>query len=190
MNRLISKMILMAAVTYPCLAQDKGRSEISASYSILPSENTFGNIWLGFSDKGPHGNRDLTLRRGVFFAGYKYFLSDRIAVGASTGFNRHANESNFRYTDFTRFDAQTLTVAGEVTWIYLKKPAVKLYATAGLGFFTMRASMDNYDTSTTTNGGTAQLTPIGIRFGKKLGVFTELGYGYKGILNTGFSIKF
>ncbi|WP_254413013.1 outer membrane beta-barrel protein [Dyadobacter diqingensis] len=190
MNRFISKMILMAAVTYPCLAQDKGRSEISASYSILPSENTFGNIWLGFSDKGPHGNRDLTLRRGAFFAGYKYFVTDRIAVGAATGFNGHAHESNFRYTDFTGLEAQTLTVAGEVTWIYLKRPAIKLYATAGLGFYTMRASVDSYHSATTTNGATAQITPIGIRFGKKLGVFTELGYGYKGILNTGFSIKF
>ena len=180
----------MATIAWPCLAQDQGRSEISASYSILPSENTLGNIWLGFSNKGPQGNRNLTLRRGAFFATYKYFITDRIAVGAATGFNRYANESNFRYTDFTGLNAQTVTTAGEVTWIYFKKPAIKLYAMAGLGFYTMRASVDNYHTATTTNGASMQIIPIGIRFGKKMGVFTELGYGYKGIINTGVSVKF
>jgi hypothetical protein len=190
MKNLSSKIILMVILALPCWAQDKGKSEITASYGMLPSENTFGNAWMRFSNIVPHGNRDLTTRRGTVFVSYKYFVSDRFAVGAATGFNGYANESNFRYTDFTRFDAQTLTVAGEVTWFFIRKPGIKLYTMTGVGIYTMKASVDGYDAATTTNGISAQVTPLGIRFGKKIGVFTELGYGYKGIINAGLSIKF
>ena len=103
---------------------------------------------------------------------------------------RYANESNFRYTDFTRLDAQTMTTAVEGTWFFLRKPGIKLYAMTGVGFYTMKASLDNYVTATTTHVPSAQITPIGIRFGKKMSVFAEIGYGYKGIINTGFGLKF
>ena len=33
------------------------------------------------------------------------------------------------------------------------------------------------------------INAIGFRFGKSIGGFLELGYGYKGILNFGFSLK-
>jgi hypothetical protein len=37
---------------------------------------------------------------------------------------------------------------------------------------------------------TTQLTPIGLRAGKKTAAFVEIGYGYKGIANLGLSSRF
>ena len=37
---------------------------------------------------------------------------------------------------------------------------------------------------------TGQVTPFGMRIGRKLGGFLELGYGYKGIFNFGCSYRF
>ncbi|MCE7067429.1 outer membrane beta-barrel protein [Dyadobacter sp. CY326] len=127
--------------------------------------------------------------RGVF-ASYKYFVSDRLAIGGTTGFNKNVSESVFWLRDFTTTDSRILTMAGEVSWFFFKKPGIKLYAMAGLGFYSIQSSLDNFSTSTRTYGPTSQLTAFGVRFGNQLGVFTELGYGYKGIINTGLSIQF
>jgi hypothetical protein len=35
-----------------------------------------------------------------------------------------------------------------------------------------------------------QITPFGIRTGQKLGFWAEIGYGFKGLLNAGLSLKF
>jgi hypothetical protein len=37
---------------------------------------------------------------------------------------------------------------------------------------------------------TFQITPFGVRAGKQTGVFAEIGYGYKGIINLGLSSRF
>lgn len=35
-----------------------------------------------------------------------------------------------------------------------------------------------------------QVNPAGIRAGKKLGIFVELGYGHRGIISAGLNYKF
>lgn len=190
MKNFTLNIILMVILALPCTAQEKGESEIAVSYAAMTSENPLSTLWLGLSNFRSLGDRDFTLRQGAMFASYKYFVSDRIAVGATTGFNRNVHGSIFWLRDFSRSDARTLTMAGEVTWYFIRKPAVKLYSMGGLGFYALRSSIDNYSTSTLTYGPTTQLTAIGARFGKKSSVFTELGFGYKGIINTGLSIKF
>lgn len=37
---------------------------------------------------------------------------------------------------------------------------------------------------------TTYIAPVGIRFGKDFGGFMEMGYGYKGMLNAGLSLRF
>ena len=190
MKKSVSQLIVMLLFTLPGFAQDKGSSEITASYAMLPSENMLGNLWMQMARIGDNGARSFSFRKGAPFVSYKYYISERIAIGGATGYNAFANESNFRYTDYTQMDVKTITTAGEVTWFYVRKPGIKVYATAGVGFYVMKASFDAQNTSTVTQGMTAQLTPVGVRFGKKVAVFTELGYGYKGVLNTGLSFRF
>lgn len=190
MKEIASTIILIIVLALPCLAQDKGESEIAASYAVMPTENPLSTLWLGFSGFDALANKNFTVRRGALFGSYKYFVSNRIGIGAMVGFNGNVDKSIFWFRDLSGHDARIVTIAGEMTGYFVKKPRFKLYAMAGLGFYTMRSSLDNYTTSTRTYGPTTQLTVAGVRFGKKLSVFTELGYGYKGIINTGFSTHF
>jgi hypothetical protein len=190
MKKTTLNIILMTILTLPCLGQDKGQSEITASYAVMPRENPLSTLWLGLSGFDALANGNFTLRQGAVFASYKYFVSDRIAVGATAGFNGNVREGLFWFKDFTKVDARVTSIAGEMTWFFVKKSKLKLYAMTGLGLYVMRSSVDNFSTSTRNYGPTTQLTPIAVKFGKELVVFAEMGYGYKGIVNTGLSIDF
>jgi hypothetical protein len=188
MKNTLPEFILMLILALPSLAQDKGTSQIMAGYAMMPSENPLSTLWFGVAQLGWDDTR-FNARRGAVFGSYKYFVSNRIALGGTTGFNPNVLRSIFWLQSLDRFDAKILTTAGEVTCSIFSRPGIQFYAMAGLGFYVMQSTVDNFSTSTQTYGPTVQITPVGIRFGKKVGVFGELGYGYKGIVNTGLSIK-
>jgi hypothetical protein len=76
----------------------------------------------------------------------------------------------------------------------VKQEVIQLYTMLGLGV-TLNTEKGSYnstgDTDTETSSNLAfQVTPIGMRIGRKLGGFAELGFGYKGIMNFGLSYRF
>jgi hypothetical protein len=76
---------------------------------------------------------------------------------------------------------------------YLKKPYLDLYFFVGAGVvFNKNKTIVNGENiaSKLYLNPTTQITPLGIRVGKKVGAFAELGYGYKGIVNLGLSGRF
>lgn len=87
----------------------------------------------------------------------------------------------------------SIVTAFEPKFSYLKKPAFELYFFAGAGiiFNKNRTIMNGeFFASKLYTNPTTQLTPFGIRAGKKVAVFAEIGYGYKGIANLGLSSRF
>ena len=58
--------------------------------------------------------------------------------------------------------------------------------TAGKEEFTAETAGLNSDSRTMILPG-YQINLAGVRFGKRLGVYLELGYGYKGIMNIGIA---
>jgi hypothetical protein len=87
----------------------------------------------------------------------------------------------------------SIVTAFEPRFSYLKKPAFELYFFAGAGIiFHKNKTIMNGESvaSQLYTDPTTQLTPIGIRAGKKIAAFVEIGYGYKGIANLGLSSRF
>jgi hypothetical protein len=82
-------------------------------------------------------------------------------------------------------------MAFECVFHHYDKGNVAIYSLAGLAHYFTQDQMINYSDQTYSDGGmTFQATPLGVRFGKTVGVFAELGFGYKGILNFGIGSKF
>lgn len=88
----------------------------------------------------------------------------------------------YRYVDF-------YGIAGETSYIFHNREKVKLYALVGAGVSFGKEtaiiflSEEHFVTDYTYFE--YQITPIGIRYGKKWGGFAEIGFGYRGILSFG-----
>lgn len=168
-------------------AQDKGKGELNATLGIYPVEDLLTTTFLILLGDlfDAHEGRDAS--NPVFFLTYKYHVSERFAIGGTTGYNR--NSKSWDHYNRDGWQQRTLTSAMEGTFYWLNRPGVDLYSTAGAGFFARNRAY--YETQKTTDlGPTMYIAPLGVRFGKDFGCFIEMGYGYKGIFNAGLSARF
>lgn len=132
-------------------------------------------------------------RGNGLYGTYRYRVSRRISAGLTTGatllntgepvFHDSGTSGDYRYV--------SALLAAEAQFHYIDRPQWSLYGIAGAGLG--RTFAKNYGTVTSEKNKyplvTIQVTPIGLRYGKTVGLFAELGYGYKGIVNTGISLR-
>lgn len=136
----------------------------------------------------------------VPFANVRYFVFNRLAIGLYAGL---ASEQGNSYDYFApqvqaTYKKNYTTIAAELYYIYTFSKRLEIFTTAGIG----SASVSE-DYTTTTNGIITTRTrvynkreakiyysPLGIRYGGRLGCFAALGLGYKGIISGGISYKF
>ena len=156
---------------------------------------------------------------GAVCIAYKYLVSRHASVGiTATIEQQHGDWLDNEIPGGNVFDLQTTvkgafirtcyTMAAEFSSDYVHRDLYRFYTVAGLGF-TEEIETDQYDPGfynkgynngvnvygpmRTQNNHThinACYSPLGMSIGKKLSYFLELGFGYKGIVNTGLSYKF
>lgn len=187
--------------TFAATAQESEKHEIRAGISdaagIVIGEglgNALSNaIISGFTGVKIKDNKSKTL--GMFELGYRYQLSDRVKIGADLSYlqidrsyQTTIAETTTRYTRRGEY----LLVLPTAEFAYIKTPLLTFYGTAAAGVLTGR---DKELSSGKRYGGNSlsfafQVNPVGLRVGKKIGAFAELGYGYKGIATAGVSLRF
>ena len=138
----------------------------------------------------------------AIFLTFQRTLSPRFVLGFSlgtgSGSGKLNNETGGRNVDYSW---RTYTVAVEARFVYLDRRFIRLYGLAGTGPNIYRqVSSSSQRTGGVFNAsgrseeielGTAyQITPIGIRCGTRIAGFAEVGFGYKGALNVGASVRF
>jgi hypothetical protein len=151
----------------------KGKSEISVGFGTLSAYTLI--------NKRPFSTT------GVGVLTYRYYVNSKLTFGMGIGY-----ENVERWGSFLSF-------VPEFTYSYMdlkeSRIRVKLYggAAAGLSVFN-----DMYDSRGTTTSKvdesgvrfSGQATPFGIRVGRKLAAFGEIGFGYKGTFNFGVAYRF
>ena len=131
------------------------------------------------------------------FAGYRHWFTNRFGLGGIFAFDANSVEvynENDR-TQMRTINRRYMTFAVEPIFNYVYKPSWQLYGYLGLGTTIVSFADATFDNGTKVNVSrvpyiNVHVTPIGVRFGKEFGGFAELGYGYKGILNAGFTYRF
>jgi len=169
------------------------RNQIEISYGCLSTNHFLSLLWNNFNKSmnynvEQHDSNtfaDFYKSSGNINISYKFRPLKKFYVGVSfiCDFN-HATLTNKNRTNFGRVDFVCYTIAIEAKYLYLNSKLVQLYGFLGAGY-TFSANKD-VATSRFFNG---QLTPIGIRVGKKIGGFAEIGFGYKGVANVGLSLN-
>lgn len=197
-------LTILSLTSIEICAQSTGfkRHEIELNYSYFTADGMIGNFYSEFLVKMPpddenslfiHNHKSL----GAIFLTYRYNVIKRFSVGLSCGLDiTNAEIINKYKTVFGESKKIYITPAVELKFIYIDKKIVRLYGFLGVGYsFAFYKNHFNPGMPTNKVGDlienhlNGQLTPLGIRLGKKFGGFLEIGLGYKGLLNVGISLN-
>ncbi len=172
-------------------AQNKSKHEIQAGIGFKAREAVIIDGFIDFFSILFLQKTQPVNRSNGGYLTYKYQFSKVFALGITSAVTR-MNGNNEYQTKANGGNSTEAAIMGiETSFTYLNKNNLQLYALTGGGIFYSRI----WDKSPVTSddelyGPTFQVTPIGIRYGKSVAAFAELGYGYKGIANLGVSLKF
>ncbi|GAA4465987.1 hypothetical protein GCM10023093_19240 [Nemorincola caseinilytica] len=181
-------------------------SEIIFGHGLLPLHQMFA----GFLQYVDYSN---TTASGAISLTYRYHLSRVVSLGVTGVLERETGQWQTHQGILTgifdpydiaygRFSRSTFTVAPEVTFNYGETAhgMLRFYSVVALGITrsAQTTTLDNPGSeysitpppASTKVYTTFQATPIGIRVGRALGGFAELGIGYKGIFNYGLTYRF
>ncbi|MDR1743854.1 MAG: hypothetical protein LBR48_08595 [Dysgonamonadaceae bacterium] len=131
----------------------------------------------------------------AFHVGYKYWLTERFGVGATLAMGSESgNVFNLEKQYQGQIQRYYSNVAAEAAFNYINSEIFKVYALGGVGglFLNQKYEPDGGSGTDKNDKGLFldyQITPIGIKVGKNVGGFAEVGFGYKGIVNIGLFVR-
>lgn len=132
--------------------------------------------------------------------GYRYWFNKKVGIGMHFSFDKNSVKAIVPHDISTTSDDEWrihnryfYTIAFDFNWNYMNNTICQLYGNVGMGVSLVQFS-DNK-----TNNPNAHLkqipffnmhvSPFGVRIGKMVAGFAEIGWGYKGFLNVGVSVK-
>jgi hypothetical protein len=215
LTRILLFMLIALSVSFTAIAQRK--HEISIGAGIGSSEQ-FRNVSSDYTHDKTRMGMPFVMP-GVLFISYKYHYKKILSIGATAGFdNTEGRVTRRRILDdyFYGFPEGTLgiyqrrsrTIATEVVVNYHSDEDGTFYFSLGGGYTFSRVTID-YDNnvydevtkkwpkalgpdplSINDNRFAHQVTLFGYRTAGRLGFFTELGFGYKGLVHLGAGYAF
>jgi hypothetical protein len=190
-NIILIGITLFFAGNVPCAAQRHGQHEIQLGYGPLAREQLVDDAVTGYSNAFFGQSLPKLDFSNAYTVTYRYQVHRRLALALVSGFTRHTTYSTYYTESPDLYKSRSFFNAFETRFTYSDGQYVQLYGITGLGILLVRTKHRIIPSETKTYGWpTCQLTPLGMRIGKKFGGFAELGYGYKGIVNLGVSARF
>jgi len=208
MKKFTTIIILGLAITVACPAQDADYVQHNEFYAGV---GLFNDNQI-FSITGDILGTVLTLGQAVqpdrYWAltpsvGYRCWFNKWVGMGVHLAFDKNSvkaiqvNDINTTADDKWLFwNRYFYTIALDFNWNYMNKRYCQLYGNIGMGA-TLVQFVPFSDNKTANSDEhlkqfpffNMHLSPIGVRFGQTVGFFAEIGWGYKGFLNAGISVK-
>ncbi len=128
---------------------------------------------------------------GVPFLTYHYSANSRFGFGGAIGGYSSRGVLKVGNTDAGTLKERSVIAAAELDYHWVMREGLQIYSGAGFG---IRFRSGTYETTETETLNrvlpTFHLNAIGVRFGRQVGFFLELGAGYKGVLSGGINAQF
>ena len=176
-------------------AQDKGTSGFSVGFGGATS-NSFLNTTTNIFSSILSNNIDYRDGKaiGVFYIKGEYALIDKLMLGYTYGLESIKDDVYLNNVKKGKLTTKYNTISLDLDYHYISKEKFQMYSGFGLAYTFESAKYKGEVISSVGNGKDKyfnfQINALGFRYGKNFGVFAELGYGYKGILNLGLSYQF
>ena len=195
---MIKKLLLLLVVfsTFVNLqAQSYDHHEFSISYGVLNPDRFYAFKSPTLDDQLPDDRyiRDNYSSMGNMFFTYRFVsLNEYLMWGGTVGYGTGTSDVYYMSIKEGTIDRQFITGAVELQFRYVNKGSFQMYSGLGLGI-TYGQEQFNAIAEGATSGDRSMILPgyqanlIGVRFGKRLAGYLELGFGYKGIMNVGIA---
>lgn len=178
----------------------ENKHELRLSVSDGLTLGTTGILGNGLSDVVLGNKRSDEKMTMVFGLGYRYSIH-RFRVGADLGFAQASSKLALAGEKAPSIKEKELNflVLPTAEFVYFKRNLFELYGGASVGVDLVRQSESKLDEkgklASEKNSLSAnlayQVNPIAFRVGNdRIGGFMEAGFGYKGFLTAGVSLKF
>ncbi len=184
---------LVACMMFNAQAQNPLKNGIQAGYGILSVplmiEQT-GDILLTIFSIGFYDQPDKVSSTGVLNLGYNYYINRRISVGVDYGWEKISITWNDdRPEGYESYTVIINSITGGLKYHFIVKQNFGMYSRLLVGVAIPVRSKETFHPFPIPDLA-FQLTPVGVFYGNKFQVFSELGYGFRGLLNLGINIKF
>ena len=194
MKKFLILPLLATVITFSAYAQGP-RSEINGGIGILNSSSiidSFSDVLVQAVTSDIIRSEDATYSL-TYFLGYKYNVTDRIAIGATYAYAYGKSKAFINNEQVGKLRNNYHTAALEFEYSWLLRSRLALYSKAGAGMTIFHQKYSPTEGQTTKENETRfdfQISPIGIKYGNQFGVFAELGVGYQGIVSAGVFGRF
>ncbi len=136
----------------------------------------------------------------TFFISANFFKSKRIELGVGFGYQHAYLENDILFNDFgfgpgpiepvrMAVDYYTLLPQIRLNWFQSADGMYELYSGAGFALTLVSEQYSNNEGETFYPIPGIHVTGMGVRFGKKVGGFMEIGAGSKGFMSGGISYR-
>lgn len=188
-NLIVSSVLILVTLDVP--AQTTGKHEIQIGAGLYANEAVIPNMVENFV-RVLFGSSARDVEPNIMpYLSYRYKLKPKCSLGITTGYRSRTYDKVHDQSGTYGYKTKSAVMAFECVFHHYHKPNMAVYSLAGLGsYFTEDRSILYPDQTYSDGAMTFQATPLGLRIGRTVGVFAELGFGYKGILNLGISGKF
>lgn len=192
---------------------EEGHAEIAVGAGAWSGNYLFDGYSPLNKGKREHINQ---MYSGTYHINIRAFLAKRLSIGITAIYenksgswqaNYNPDHFGYRHTIIGTFRQQNFTLSPEINIYYMIQKHYRLYCSFGMGL-TFRSEYNEYSKEYLDSGppwytvpedypagdnskmqGNVYLSPIGISAGNKLRWFTEIGLGYKGLVNAGLSLS-
>ncbi|WP_417611789.1 hypothetical protein [Owenweeksia hongkongensis] len=198
MKKLFALLFITSLGSEIVQAQSSSESEmgflrLEATAGIYTTKDIFTDI--EYPTSGVWGKN----ATGTYFLGISFFRYKKLEVGVSAGYQK-AYISNPVYSfDYNtginiedNLDVTYLTFIPNVrlNWVSSEDNKFEMYSSFGLGLTNVR---EDYEVQTFRDDSylipAFDITGFGIRLGNKFGGFMEVGFGTKGLMRAGLSLR-
>jgi hypothetical protein len=180
----------------------KYQPEVQVSYGRLTADEASASLSDAVNGVGRVHTAE-TYSSGPAFVTIRYFIYSCLAFGVTGGYVNQKGATtegagSLAFTSST-YNTKVATIGIEAYYIYKFRKYLDYYTSFGFGpSFASKETVSygtpvnpvNIVTTSRRDAFSLHYTPIGIRFGGRLGGFAELGVGYKGLFSTGLSYRF
>lgn len=193
---LLSALIFLFGIS--CVSAQNNKHGFSLSYGIVSHDQVLdisGDILVETFTLGTATTKEYKSHFGPLFFTYRYYPVPWLATGISLGIDYAYGDliDDDTETRIGEFKRSAATIVYENYFRYLRKTTFQMYSGIAFGY-TFRNYINEYEEGMESqqdeNHLAFQINALGMRFGKKLGGFIEMGYGYKGIICGGINYQF
>jgi hypothetical protein len=161
------------------------KNEFTLSYGVVTIPEIAVSIGNLFATSITGQELDDIRGGGALILSYNHYAREKFSWGF-TGIYEKVTTTYKNPAD--EYDWTALTFMANGKYYYISNSSVRLYSGIALGY----SNLNSKSSLTNDNNGVFafQLNALGIRFGNRVGVLSELGFGYEGVVKAGISFRF